>query len=63
MKLIINTDLGVQSMQNALWELYDLFVNMVVQNPNWDVDDSIEMPDFTTAVDALLNQYNNSDSN
>ena len=49
-------------MQNALWELYDLFVNMVVQNPNWDVDDAIEMPDFTNAVDALLNQYNNSDS-
>lgn len=50
----MNTDLSVQSVDKELWDLYSLFVNIVVWNPNWDVEDTIDMPDFTVAVDKLL---------
>lgn len=50
----MNTDLSVQSVDKELWDLYSLFVNIVVRNPNWDVEDTIDMPDFTVAVDKLL---------
>lgn len=54
LKLIINTDLSVISLQTELWDLYNLFVEMVVRNPNWDVNEAVNMPDFTSAVDTLL---------
>ena len=55
LKLIINTDLSVIDMQEILWKLYSLFTELVVQNPNWSVEDEIDMPDFVNAVDKLLN--------
>ena len=55
LKLIINTDLSVIDMQEILWKLYSLFTELVVQNPNWKMEDEIDMPDFVNAVDKLLN--------
>lgn len=54
LKFIVNTDLSIESLQEELWDLYSLFVELVVQNPNWEVEDAIELPDFTDAVDRLL---------
>ena len=54
LKFVVNTDLSVESLQDELWNLYSLFVEFVVQNPNWEVEDTIDMPDFTDAVDKLL---------
>lgn len=57
-KFIINTDLEVNSLQSQLWDLYKLFVEMVVRNPNWEVNECINMPSFTSAVDKLLCDHN-----
>lgn len=42
-------------MQEILWKLYSLFTELVVQNPNWNMEDEIDMPDFVNAIDKLLN--------
>ena len=54
LKIVVTSDLSVEDMQEQLWGIYDLFATMVVQNPNWEVNDSIDMLDFTAAVDHLL---------
>lgn len=53
-RIIINTDLTVHDVQTQLWTIYDVFASMVVRNPNWDVNDVIDMPDFTKEVDRIL---------
>ena len=54
LKIVVTSDLSVDDMQEQLWGIYDLFATMVVQNPNWEVNDSIDMLDFTAEVDHLL---------
>ena len=53
-KIVINTDLSVHDIQTQLWAVYDLFVKMVVSNPNWNVDDVIDMYDFNEEVNKIL---------
>ena len=54
LKIVVTSDLSVEDMQEQLWGIYNLFATMVVQNPNWEVNDSIDMLDFTAEVDHLL---------
>lgn len=53
---MVTTDVDVVDIQAQLWRIYSAFADMVVQNPNWSVDDEIDMPDFTTAVDTILSK-------
>lgn len=54
LKIIVTTDLSVDNLQSQLWKIYSLYASIVVQNPNWGVDDCIEMPLFTKEVDSIL---------
>lgn len=53
-KIIVTTDLSVQDLQQQLWDIYALYSKAVVQNPNWQVDDCIEIPAFASGVDSIL---------
>lgn len=53
-KIIVTTDLSVQDLQQQLWDIYALYSKAVVQNPNWQVDDCIEIPAFVSGVDSIL---------
>ena len=53
-KIIVTTDLSVQDLQQQLWDIYALYSKSVVQNPNWQVDDCIEIPAFVSGVDSIL---------
>ncbi|OAO14448.1 trafficking protein particle complex subunit 1 [Blastocystis sp. ATCC 50177/Nand II] len=53
-RIVINTDLSAHDIQTQLWAVYDAFVKLVVSNPNWGVEDEIDMPDFTKEVDRIL---------
>ena len=50
----MTTDLSVEDLQKQLWDIYELYSKAVVQNPNWQVDDCIEIPAFTSGVDSIL---------
>jgi singapore isolate B (sub-type 7) whole genome shotgun sequence assembly, scaffold_5 len=52
----VTTDVDVVDIQTQLWKIYSAFANIVVQNPNWSVEDEIDMPEFTAAVDTILSK-------
>lgn len=54
LKIVVTTDLGTKDIQLQLWNIYSVFADLVVQNPNWGVNDVIEMDEFTKAVDKIL---------
>lgn len=54
LRIVVTSDLSVDDMQNQLWGIYNLFATMVAQNPNWNVEDTIDILDFTAGVDHLL---------
>ena len=54
LRIVVTTDVDVVDIQAQLWRIYSAFANIVVQNPNWSVEDEIDMPDFTKEVDRIL---------
>ena len=50
----MTTDLSVPDLQEQLWDIYELYYKAVVLNPNWQVDDCIEIPAFANGVDSIL---------
>lgn len=53
-KIVVTTDLETRDMESQMWNIYSVFADMVVQNPNWGVNDVIEMEEFSNAVDQIL---------
>ncbi|KAK8817635.1 hypothetical protein WA538_004354, partial [Blastocystis sp. DL] len=44
LRIVVTTDVDVVDIQTQLWKIYSAFANIVVQNPNWSVEDEIDMP-------------------
>ena len=44
----------MESLEIQLWDIYSAFVEYVVYNPNWEVEDEIDVVDFSLQVDHLL---------
>lgn len=53
-KIVVTTDLETRDMESQMWNIYSVFADMVVQNPNWGVNDVIEMEEFSNAVDKYF---------
>ena len=54
LKIVITTDLETRDLESQMWNIYSVFADIVVQNPNWGVSDAIEMEEFSNAVDKIL---------
>ncbi|KAK8802021.1 hypothetical protein WA158_006416 [Blastocystis sp. Blastoise] len=54
LRFIVNTDNETPDMTDALWHIYDLFIEYVVKNPLWKVGTEVKLPIFTANLSAYV---------